>query len=79
MRQAQMTLGTRRSQYYRTHRASGPSPLGTLTGLFETLQQWLELWQQRRALSLLDDRMLKDVGLNKIDVDREMQKPFWQI
>jgi uncharacterized protein YjiS (DUF1127 family) len=50
-----------------------------LTGLFETLQQWLELWQQRRALSLLDDRMLKDVGLNKIDVDREMQKPFWQI
>jgi uncharacterized protein YjiS (DUF1127 family) len=26
----------------------------------------------------LDDRMLRDVGLNRSDVDRECTKHFWQ-
>jgi uncharacterized protein YjiS (DUF1127 family) len=34
--------------------------------------------QQRRALLGLDDRMLKDIGLTRADVDGETRKPFWR-
>lgn len=79
MRQGQITFGTRRSQFYRPRSTFNAAALGSLTGLLEMLQQWVELGQQRRALALLDDRMLKDVGLNPIDVDQEIRKPFWQL
>jgi uncharacterized protein YjiS (DUF1127 family) len=79
MRQAQTTFGTRRSQFYRPRPTFGAVALGSLAGLLETLQHWLDLRQQRRALTLLDDRMLKDVGLSQIDVDHELRKPFWQV
>jgi uncharacterized protein YjiS (DUF1127 family) len=32
---------------------------------------------QRRALAQLDDRLLRDVGLNRIDVAAECGKWFW--
>lgn len=32
---------------------------------------------QRRALAQLDDRLLRDVGLNRIDVAAECGKSFW--
>ncbi len=39
---------------------------------------WVERHRGRRALRLLDDHMLKDVGLSRRDVDREADKPFWR-
>jgi len=33
----------------------------------------------RRALAQLDDRMLRDIGLDKRQVARESQKPFWRV
>jgi uncharacterized protein YjiS (DUF1127 family) len=33
----------------------------------------------RRGLARLDDRMLKDIGLNRADVEREIGKPFWRL
>ena len=38
---------------------------------------WLELSRQRRALQALDDRTLKDIGLTRADVERELSKRFW--
>jgi len=32
---------------------------------------------ERHLLATLDDRMLKDLGLNRIDVEREIHKRFW--
>lgn len=39
---------------------------------------WMDLYRQRRALLKLDDRMLKDIGLSRLDVEREAEKPFWR-
>jgi uncharacterized protein YjiS (DUF1127 family) len=34
--------------------------------------------QQRFDLAALDERGLKDVGLSRADVAREVDKPFWR-
>ena len=33
--------------------------------------------RDRHAIQLLDDHMLKDVGLSRADVEEELSKPFW--
>jgi len=38
----------------------------------------VEQAKQRRVLATLDDRQLDDVGLTRIDVMREMSKPWWK-
>lgn len=45
--------------------------------LLTTLREWEERARQRRRLSELDDRMLRDIGLTRADVSREVEKPFW--
>ena len=40
------------------------------------------LWQtrahERHILGGLDDRMLRDLGLDRADISREVDKPFWR-
>lgn len=55
-----------------------PSPLDVLRGAFRTLSLWTLRWQDRRHLRELDERMLRDVGLSREDVEREAGKPFWR-
>lgn len=42
---------------------------------------WLrEAWQRRRTrtyLTQLDERMLKDIGITRVEAAREAAKPFW--
>jgi uncharacterized protein YjiS (DUF1127 family) len=45
--------------------------------VFGMLLTWIERREQRHALALLDDRLLKDVGLSRASVDDEISKPFW--
>jgi uncharacterized protein YjiS (DUF1127 family) len=40
---------------------------------------WQERARQRRTLASLDDRLLRDIGIGRADVDRELRKQFWQI
>ena len=39
---------------------------------------WRARYRQRRSLSKLDDRLLKDVGLTRKDAAQETAKPFWR-
>lgn len=39
---------------------------------------WHARAHQRWQLRTLDERMLKDVGLSRADVDAEATKPFWR-
>lgn len=50
----------------------------SLLRALKTLHCWQERAEQRYRLATLDDRMLKDVGLSRADVDTETAKPFWQ-
>ncbi|MEM7041495.1 MAG: DUF1127 domain-containing protein [Pseudomonadota bacterium] len=43
------------------------------------LARWLEVRRQRQHLASLDDRMLRDIGLSRVDVLIESEKPFWRL
>ncbi len=49
-----------------------------LAGLFDLLLLWQERSAQRIRLGQLDDRLLRDMGLDRDSVVREVRKPFWQ-
>ena len=46
--------------------------------LLKTLEVWIDRVRQRRQLATLDDRMLKDIGITRIEANREIAKPFWR-
>ncbi|HSS63103.1 MAG TPA: DUF1127 domain-containing protein [Gammaproteobacteria bacterium] len=59
-------------------RAVRKGPFRLIRSLLHTLSCWHQRSLQRAALAELDDRMLKDIGLTRADVAREIHKPFWQ-
>ena len=57
----------------------GPAaPRRLLSNLLIRFLGWRERARSRHLLLQLDDRMLRDVGLSRSDVDRECAKHFWQ-
>lgn len=50
---------------------------GARPGLLKTLAEWRLRQRQRHQLSRLDDRMLRDIGLDRAAAMREADKPFW--
>ena len=56
----------------------GPSPRRFLPTLLSRFRGWRERARGRHLLQQLDDRMLRDVGLTRSDVERECANHFWQ-
>ena len=48
-----------------------------ITPLVDLFSTWFERVRERRQLHTLDDRILKDIGLTRADVEYEVQKHFW--
>jgi uncharacterized protein YjiS (DUF1127 family) len=46
--------------------------------MLSVVLEWQERMRQRHALESLDDRLLRDIGLTRAEVDRELQKSFWR-
>jgi uncharacterized protein YjiS (DUF1127 family) len=46
--------------------------------LIELALVWLQRSRERRQLDSFGDYMLKDLGVSRADVDREVSKPFWR-
>jgi len=39
---------------------------------------WIRRSKERRALAMMNQHMLDDIGLTRHDIDREIAKYFWQ-
>ena len=44
----------------------------------DAVMTWIERVQQRRALARLDDRLLADIGISRVDAMREAARPGWK-
>jgi uncharacterized protein YjiS (DUF1127 family) len=49
-----------------------------LTAGFERLLLWQDRASQRHHLGMAEDDMLRDIGLSRTEVEREIRKPFWR-
>jgi len=69
-----------RQSVLKSHPASFREKTGRhmLTSLIHTLEIWPIRRDGRQELSSLDDEQLKDVGISREDVLREVSKPFWR-
>lgn len=48
------------------------------SGLFQVIVRWQTLHRERQLLATLSDDALKDIGLNRADVEQERHLHFWQ-
>ena len=51
---------------------------GLFRTLFDLIVDWYERSNQRRRLAEVGPRMLKDIGISRVDVWQEVNKPFWR-
>jgi len=58
---------------------SSKAPLaGTYTAFNQILNTWRRRARERRELSQLDHRTLRDLGLSEGQIQFEANKPFWR-
>jgi uncharacterized protein YjiS (DUF1127 family) len=50
---------------------------GGLADFVENVLAWHDRARQRRVLAALDERMLRDIGLSRGEVETEVRKGFW--
>ena len=51
---------------------------GAIQKALTALRTWHWRARTRRQLSTLDDHMLADIGVSRVEAAREAVKPFWQ-
>ena len=57
---------------------TGAYPVHAVAAACRLLAAWIERVRQRRALATLDDGMLRDIGVTRVETARECEKPFWR-
>jgi uncharacterized protein YjiS (DUF1127 family) len=45
--------------------------------LLARVRQWRQLSYERKLLTTLDSRMLRDIGISRADAELESARPFW--
>ena len=55
------------------------SILRLAAGAARSVAAWAERRRQLRALSDLDDHLLRDIGLSHDDVEHACSRPFWAL
>ena len=46
--------------------------------VLKVVRFWMDRSRQRKHLATLDDRLLKDIGYSRSQVQKEISKPFWK-
>ncbi len=62
----------------RSFQAVGRTLARAPIAFIDLLLLWQARAQQRGKLRQFDDRMLRDIGLSRADVEMEANKPFWR-
>jgi uncharacterized protein YjiS (DUF1127 family) len=75
-KESMMTVTTLAGGFRRLPKAARAA--GVIKGAIETLQRWQARARDRRALSLLNDHLLRDIGITRMDVELELYKPLWR-
>jgi len=61
------------------HAAPRPAPFAGLAGWIDRMAaRWRERALDRRSLATMTDRDLRDAGLTRFAVERELSRPFWR-
>ena len=60
------------------HYTSKAPLAGTFTAFNQIFATWRRRAKERRELSTLDSRTLRDLGLSASDINFEVNKPFWR-
>jgi len=60
------------------HYTSKAPLAGTFTAFNQILATWRRRARERQELARLDQRTLRDLGLNRGDIQFEASKPFWR-
>ncbi|MFN3614738.1 MAG: DUF1127 domain-containing protein [Rubrimonas sp.] len=55
------------------------SPIASLVDAWAVIAAWRAVSSQRRALSKLDARLLRDIGLDPVTAAAEAERPFWDL
>ena len=63
---------------WRPSRSARYHPIPRLPARLRLIAQWIDHVRQRQALATLDDRMLRDIGITRVEAARECEKPFWR-
>ena len=53
------------------------APTGMFMRLVGHVSCWWRTYRDRQALASLNGAMLRDIGLTRADVERELLQPFW--
>lgn len=53
-------------------------PRWSFVQFVDMLLKWHERARQRQALLVLNDHLLKDIGISHADAAHEASKPFWR-
>jgi len=53
------------------------APVTAACCILRVVSMWHERTASRHVLARLDDHLLEDIGLTRVDVERELKKPFW--
>ena len=64
---------------FRAHNPVSESITRLIGKVGQAVSSWQRRAHDRAVLASLDDRMLRDIGYSKADVDRECAKPFWKV
>lgn len=48
-----------------------------IQGVIRQLARWRQLHHQRMELARLSDAALHDIGMSRVDVLQEVERPFW--
>lgn len=48
------------------------------SGITQMVSRWQTLHRERQLLASMSDEALKDIGLNRADVEQESHRHFWE-